>query len=207
VKPTDAQLDALAERDPVLGKAMEGVTPFPGFPRGVLRGTHFHALARSIIFQQLATPAARTIYERVRDLTRGRKFPKAPDILAMSDPVLRSAGLSASKVKALKDLADKSESGEVNLRSIGRYDNDEIVDRLTRVWGIGEWTAQMFLLFKLGRLDVMAPGDLGLREGMRILDGLDERPSARELEERSGVWRPLRSVAAWTLWRLVDAED
>ena len=207
MKPTPSQLKALAERDPVLGRAMERTPDFPGFPRGVLRGTHFHALARSIIYQQLATAAARTIYERVRDLTPGRDFPKPDDFLSMPESVLRSAGLSKNKLKAIKDLAAKSESGEVNLRVLGRYDDDEVVSRLTEVWGIGEWTAQMFLIFKLGRLDVVAPTDLGLQEGLRVLDGLDARPSPAELDARAEVWSPLRSVASWTLWRLLELDD
>jgi len=207
VKPTSSQLRALAKRDPALGDAMKRVPNFPGFPRGVLRGTHFHALARSIIFQQLATAAASTIYARVRDLTPGRDFPKPTEFLSMPEPVLRSAGLSRSKLKAIRDLAAKSESGEVNLRVLGRYEDEEVVSRLTEVWGIGEWTAQMFLIFKLGRLDVMAPTDLGLQEGMKVLDGLDERPSAADLADRAEVWKPLRSVAAWTLWRLLEVDD
>jgi len=190
-----------------MGRAMKVVPPFPGFPRGILKGTHFHAIARSIIYQQLATAAATTIYKRVRDLTPGRSFPKPTEFLEMPDGVLRSAGLSGSKLKAIRDLAGKSESGEVNLKTLGRYPDDEVIARLTEVWGIGEWTAQMFLMFKLGRLDVMAPGDLGLQEGLRRLDDLDERPSPMELAERAEAWQPLRTVAAWVLWRLLEVED
>jgi DNA-3-methyladenine glycosylase II len=207
VNPTPVQLRALARNDPALGLAMKRVPPFPGFPRGALRGTHFHAISRSIVYQQLATAAAATIYGRVRDLTPGRSFPKPTEILEMPEGVLRSAGLSRSKLKAIRDLAEKSESGEVKLRTLGRCTNDEVVDRLTQVWGVGEWTAQMFLMFKLGRLDVMAPGDLGLQEGMRRLDGLADRPSPQELHDRAEAWRPLRTVAAWTLWRLLDMDD
>lgn len=189
-----------------MGRAMKLVPSFPGFPRGVLRGTHFHAISRSIVYQQLATAAAATIYGRVRDLTPGRSFPKPREILEMPEGILRSAGLSRAKLKAIRDLAEKSESGEVKLATIGRCSDEEVVARLTQVWGIGEWTAQMFLMFKLGRLDVMAPGDLGLQEGLRKLDGLDDRPSPEELTERAEAWRPLRTVAAWTLWRLLDID-
>jgi DNA-3-methyladenine glycosylase II len=185
---------------------MKVVPPFPGFPRGALKGTHFQAISRSIVFQQLATAAAATIYGRVRDLTPGRSFPKPTEILEMPEGVLRSAGLSRSKLRAIRDLAEKSESGEVQLKTLGRCTNGEVVERLTRVWGIGEWTAQMFLMFKLGRLDVMAPGDLGLQEGLRRLDGLDGRPSPADLEERAQDWQPLRTVAAWTLWRLLEVD-
>jgi DNA-3-methyladenine glycosylase II len=185
---------------------MKLVPPFPGFPRGVLRGTHFHAISRSIIYQQLATAAAATIYMRVRDLSPGRSFPKPTEILEMPEGVLRSAGLSRGKLKAIRDLAQKSESGEVRLKTLGRLTDEEVVARLTRVWGIGEWTAHMFLMFKLGRLNVMAPGDLGLQEGLRRLDGLEARPSPLELADRAEDWRPLRTVAAWTLWRLLEVD-
>jgi len=95
-------------------------------------------------------------------------------------------------------------SGQLRLRGIAGQDDDEVIRRLTTVWGIGEWTAQMFLIFKLGRLDIMPSGDLGVQEGMRLLDGLDTRPSPAELLIRSEVWRPLCSVATWFLWRLTD---
>ncbi len=183
---------------------MRGLPPFPGFPVGVLRGPHFHAVARSIVYQQLATGAATSIYGRVRDLTPGTGFATAHQVLGLSDDELRGAGLSRNKARAIKDLATKTVNGELGLRSIGRYGDDEVVRRLTTVWGVGEWTAHMFLIFKLGRLDVMPAGDLGVKEGLRMLDELEGRPEPEELLERAEVWRPLRSVAAWFLWRLTD---
>jgi len=126
-------------------------------------------------------------------------------MLALSDERLRGAGLSGNKTKAVRDLATRIVSGDLRLRGIDRHDDEEIIRRLTTVWGIGEWTAQMFLIFKLGRLDVMPAGDLGVQEGLRVLDGLDGRPSAAALLGRAEVWRPLCSVAAWFLWRLADA--
>ncbi len=195
---------ALRTRDPVLAAAMKGLPPFPEFPLKALRGPHFHMLARSIIYQQLATKAAATIYGRVRALSEGPRFPTPERVLALSDERLRGAGLSGNKTKALRDLAGRIMSGELRLSGIARQDDDEIIRRLTTVWGIGEWTAQMFLIFKLGRLDVMPSGDLGVQEGLRVLDGLDGRPSAPALLERAEVWRPLCSVAAWFLWRLAD---
>ena len=95
-------------------------------------------------------------------------------------------------------------SGALPLASIGRRADEEVVERLIEVRGVGPWTAQMFLMFRLGRLDVLAPGDLGLQEGLRRLDGLEERPTPRELEARGQAWAPLRSVASWVLWRLSD---
>ena len=203
--PTQAQLSALGRRDPVLGAAIRLLPPFPTFPVATFKGPYFHVLARSIIYQQLATRAAATIHDRVRKLSPGPRFPTPVQMLAFSDEQLRGAGLSGNKTKAVRDLAVRIVSGELSLRGIARHDDDEIIRRLTVVWGIGEWTVQMFLIFKLGRLDVMPAGDLGVQEGLRILDGLDGRPSPKMLLERSEVWRPLCSVAAWFLWRLTDA--
>ena len=206
MKPTLEQLRSLAARDPVLGVAMKRVPPFPGFPAGQLaRGSHFQAIARSIAYQQLAGAAARTIYGRVCALTPGPRFPTVEECLSLPDELLRGAGLSAGKTRAVKDLAGQCAAGSVRLRAVSRMTDDEVVGMLSGVWGIGEWTAQMFLMFRLGRLDVMPAGDLGVREGVRILDGLVERPAPRAVVERAEPWRPLRSVATWVLYRLCDA--
>ena len=206
MKPTPAQLKELAKHDPLLGAAMKRVPLFPTMPPPLLRGSNFHTIARSIVYQQLATAAARTIYGRVRDLTADKGFPTAGQLLALPEESLRGAGLSGAKTKAILDLATKVESGELRLGGLGRLADDEIVRRLTTVWGIGEWTAQMFLIFKLGRLDVMPSKDLGVQEGLRRLDGLVERPESDDLLARAELWRPLRSVASWVLWRLTDKD-
>ena len=203
--PTKAQIAALRCRDPVLGGVIPSLPPFPEIPLKSFRGPHFHVLARSIIYQQLATKAAATIYLRLKELSQGPQFPTPEQMLALPDERLRAAGLSANKTKAVRDLATRIVSGDLRLRGIGRHEDDEIIRRLTTVWGIGEWTAQMFLIFKLGRLDVMPSGDLGVQEGLRVLDGLEERPSPEALLGRAEVWRPLCSVAAWFLWRISDA--
>jgi DNA-3-methyladenine glycosylase II len=204
--PTPGQLRALRRRDPVLARAMRGVPPFPDLAAESRRraGTHFHALARAIIYQQLAGAAARTIHDRVLALTPGSRFPRPEEVLRLSPARLRRAGLSASKQQALRDLAGRATSGELGLRSIGRLPDQAIVDRLTTVRGIGEWSAQMFLLFRLGRLDVMPATDLGIREGVRRLDGLAERPTPAAVLERARPWHPVCSVASWVLWRLAD---
>ncbi|MYB04970.1 MAG: DNA-3-methyladenine glycosylase 2 family protein [Gemmatimonadetes bacterium] len=205
IRPTPEQLDRLARSDPLLGAAMSRLTAYPGFPHGVLaRGSHFQAIARSVTFQQLAGAAARTIYGRVCELTPGERFPTASECLALPDEAFRGAGLSSAKTRAIKDLAGKCADGSVRLRAVGRMSDAEIIEMLTAVWGIGEWTAQMFLIFRLGRLDVMPAGDLGVRAGVRILDGLDERPTQKAVLERAEVWRPLRSVATWLMYRLCD---
>ena len=204
MKPSTAQITALESRDPALGAVMRRLPPFPDLPVGSYRGPYFQVLARSIIYQQLATRAAATIYGRVRRLGTGSRFPTPDHVLAFSEDVLREAGLSRNKTKAIRQLAEKILSGELILRGIARHDDDEVTRRLTTVWGIGEWTAQMFLIFKLGRLDVLPTGDLGVQEGLRILDGLSTRPSPEALRDRAECWRPLCSVATWYLWRLTD---
>jgi DNA-3-methyladenine glycosylase II len=203
-RPTPAQLSALFRRDPALAGIRNGLPPFPGFPVAHTR-PHFHTLARIIIYQQLAVGAARTIHDRVMALSPNpRRFPTSGEVLALPTEALRKAGLSRNKLKAILDLAEHVQEGRLNLKTLYRLPDDEIVERLTSVWGIGAWTSQMFLLFQLGRLDVFAPGDLGLQEGIRILDGQAARPSPPQAMERAEVWRPLRSVASWYLWRLAD---
>ncbi len=204
MRPTPAQLRALARRDPVLGRVMKKLPPFPDFPVKP-KPPHFHALARIIIYQQLATGAARTIHGRVKALSpKPRRFPTAAELLSIPEEELREAGLSRSKLRAIRDLAEKVVTGEMKIRSLSHLSDEEVEGQLTAVWGIGEWSAQMFLLFHLGRLNILAPGDLGLQEGIRILDGLEERPKPAAALQRAEVWAPLRSVASWYLWRLKD---
>ena len=202
--PSAAQLRSLRRRDPVLAPAMRRVAPFPGFPAPGAADSHFHSLAKAIVHQQLALPAARTIHSRVRSLTPGPRFPKPEEVLELPLEDLRAAGLSGSKAAALQDLSSKTLDGTLRLRGLGRLADEEVIERLVQVRGIGEWTAHMFLLFRLGRLDVMAPADLGLQQGMKVLDGLADRPTPGQLAERAEDWRPLRSVASWVLWRLLD---
>jgi 3-methyladenine DNA glycosylase/8-oxoguanine DNA glycosylase len=125
--------------------------------------------------------------------------------LRLSESALRAAGMSRNKLLALRDLAARLEDGRLDLARSSRRTDQEVIERLTEVRGIGTWSAQMFLMFRLGRLDVMPAGDLGVREGLRLLDGLDARPSVDEALERAEIWRPLRSVGAWAMWRLVEA--
>jgi 3-methyladenine DNA glycosylase/8-oxoguanine DNA glycosylase len=133
---------------------MTGLDPFPGFPVEP-RLPYFHALARIIIYQQLAGAAAQNIHGRVQALSPNpRRFPTAGEILALPEGSLRGAGLSRSKLKAILDLAERVQEGRLKLRGLHRHSDEEVLDRLTAVWGIGEWSAQMFLLFHLGRLDI-----------------------------------------------------
>lgn len=207
-RPTASELRALRRRDPRLAAAMGRLPAFPGFPDAAQTSspTHWHALARAIVFQQLATAAATTIHRRVCALTPGEALAEPDEFLRLDDPALRSAGLSVNKIAALRDLASRIVDGRLPLHDLHEAPDEAIVERLVAVRGIGVWSAHMFLLFRLGRLDVGASGDLGVREGLRLLDELDERPTEKVAAARMEAWRPLRSVGSWLMWRLVDLE-
>ena len=206
MKPTPAQLRALARRDPALGRALRGLEPFPGFPaRGHPRQrSHYAALTSAIVYQQLSTKAAATIWSRVCALDGAEHFPEPAQFLAHPDERLRAAGLSRAKVAALRDLCARIEDGRLALPRLSRLADERVIEELVAVRGIGRWSAQMFLLFRLGRLDVLAEGDLGVQEGLRLLDGLPERPGPAEVLARARCWSPLSSVGCWYMWRLVD---
>jgi 3-methyladenine DNA glycosylase/8-oxoguanine DNA glycosylase len=166
----------------------------------------FDSLSESIVYQQLTGKAAATIFERVRDLFPDRRFGPS-DILATPDDVLRSAGLSRAKAKALRDLAQKTVDGAVpEVGRLRRMSDDQIVDALTPIRGIGRWTVEMMLIFRLGRPDVLPVDDYGVRKGYAALHGLSALPTPKQLAQCGERWRPFRSVAAWYLWRAVDGK-
>ena len=191
---------ALAERDPVLAGLIATSGPCAigrrGFP------SHFEALCRSIVYQQLAGKAAAAIWARFRALVPGKLT--AESVLALDEQQLRGAGLSGAKARSISDLATNVAGGQVHLSKTARMSDDEIVAELSRVWGIGVWTAQMFLIFQLGRLDVWPVLDLGVRNGYARLHGLADVPTAKDLDPLGEVYRPFRSIAAWYCWRAVD---
>ena len=196
----DAAAKALAERDPAIAKLVDAA----GLPK--LRppqATHFQALVRSILYQQLAGTAAAAIHGRLIAALDGRVEPDA--VLALSDETLRGAGLSGNKAASIRDLAAKVVDGTVVLdpRGLRREPDDEVIARLTTVRGIGRWTAEMFLLFQLRRLDVWPTGDLGVRRGYGLAHAIP-MPTPKELEARGEPYRPYRSVAAWYCWRAVE---
>jgi DNA-3-methyladenine glycosylase II len=162
---------------------------------------HFAALAESILYQQLAGAAARAIHGRFIALFDGDLAPDA--VLAVPPRKLRAAGLSRSKVASIHDLAAKVVDGTVPLRRIGRLADDAVVDRLTVVRGIGRWTAEMFLIFQLRRLDVWPVGDYGVRKGYALAYGLRKLPTPKQLDAAGERFRPYRTVAAWYCWQAV----
>ena len=190
----------LATRDPVIARLVAATGP-PRFRRPL--DSHFAALVRAIVYQQLAGVAAAAIHRRL--LTTLNDDVRPETLIALSAYSLRAVGLSASKATSLQDLASKVLDGTVVLspRGVSRQSDEEIVARLSAVRGIGPWTSQMFLMFQLRRLDVWPIGDLGVRRGYGLAWDVP-MPSARELEPRGDPYRPYRSVVAWYCWRAVE---
>jgi DNA-3-methyladenine glycosylase II len=189
----------IARVDPAFGPVIEAVGPFDPRPP---EGDYFNTLATSIMFQQLAGNAARAIHGRFLALYDGH--PTAATILRTPIDDLRAVGLSGSKAASILDLALKTSDGTVPLDRIEELTDDEIVTRLVAVRGIGRWTAEMFMIFRLRRLDVWPVDDFGVRKGFTRIHGLSEPPKPKALDAMGDIYRPYRTVAAWYCWRAVD---
>ena len=195
----EAAVAHLRQADPILARVIDAVGPFTLEPRG----GPFPALARAIFFQQLAGPAARAIMKRVLDLlnTDEARFFTPEAFLAAADEDLRTAGLSRQKLSYLRDLADKFASGQLQEDEFAALDDEEVISRVSSVKGIGRWTASMFLIFSLGRPDVLPVDDLGVRRGFQLTYGLDGLASPEQMRAIAEPWRPFRSVGTWYMWR------
>jgi 3-methyladenine DNA glycosylase/8-oxoguanine DNA glycosylase len=193
----------LAAADPQLGDLIARVGPYRMRPKP----THslFTALLRSIVYQQLSGKAAATILGRVNRLFAPRRFPVPGELLRISPEQLRQAGLSAAKTAAVRDLAARTLDGTIPpLARIRRMEDEEIIERLTVVRGIGRWTAEMLLMFRLGRPDVLPVTDLGIRKGFQLTFRTRKLPEAPLIIRRGERWRPYRSVASWYLYRALE---
>jgi DNA-3-methyladenine glycosylase II len=200
---TPAARRALVKADPTLGALMKQVGPFR--MKVASLQSPFMALAESIVYQQLTGKAAATIFGRVCErVGTGKRFtPNA--VLAQSVESLREAGLSGAKTAALRDLAAKALEGEVpTLARARRMSDAALVEHLTKVRGIGQWTVEMLLIFRLGRPDVLPVDDYGIRKGFMRTYGLSELPRPKELLAHGERWRPWRTVASWYLWRSLE---
>ncbi|MDX1983891.1 MAG: DNA-3-methyladenine glycosylase [Bryobacteraceae bacterium] len=187
--------------DPVLRRVIEQVGPC----RIEYREPSFETLVRSIVFQQLSGNVARVIFRRLAEaMPEGGLTPKA--ILKMREEKMRKLGLSGQKTAYIRDLAKQTAEGAVDFLSLASASDDEVIAALTRVKGVGVWTAQMFLIFALARPDVLPTGDLGIRKAMQNAYGLAELPKPPVMEEIAGPWRPYCSVACWYMWRSLDGE-
>jgi DNA-3-methyladenine glycosylase II len=192
--------------DPVLAAVIERVGPCRLEPRN--EGTHFDALVRSIVYQQLSGKAAATILARVHGLY-GDRSPTPAELLATPDETLRAAGLSRQKLSYLKDLAAKVESGAVPLAAdtIDHLTDDEIIQRLVQVKGIGRWTVHMFLMFRLGRPNVLPELDLGIQNAIKRAYRMRKQPGPKDVLRIGKKWAPYSSVASWYLWRSLEAQE
>ena len=196
----------LSQADKTLARLIKKVGPCRLEPQ--TKRAPFQALVRSVTFQQLNGKAAETILGRVLALYPAKKFPSPEDLLATPDEKLRAAGLSRNKTAAVKDIAAKTIAGVVpDSRTIKKLSNEEILERLTSVRGVGPWTVEMLLMFTLGREDVFPVTDFGVRKGFALTYGLKELPSPKELLAHGEKWRPHRTTASWYLWRAVDLEN
>jgi DNA-3-methyladenine glycosylase II len=190
---------SLSRRDPVLRPLIKRVGPCALRPQDDL----FAALVRSIVAQQISTRAAASISARLlAGPCQGVLTPAA--IVKSSEEELRGAGLSSGKMRSLRDLAERVHSGALRLDSFGGLSDEEVIEQLLPVRGIGRWTAQMLLIFALGRGDVLPVDDFGLRAAVQRHYGLEELPKRDRLEELGSRWRPYRSIATWYLWRSLD---
>jgi len=197
-------LEHLRAADPGLARIIDAVGPFR--MQVARTPSLFGALARSIVYQQLNGKAAETIFARLCALfPRAHEGPTAEQILRTSDERLRSAGLSRQKLLSLRDLAQHSAAGTLpTLEEAGRMTDEAIVERLTAVRGIGRWTVEMLLMFRLGRPDVLPIGDYGVRKGFAVGFRKRRPPTPEELARHGERWRPYRTVASWYLWRAAD---
>ncbi len=165
---------------------------------------YFAALLESIVSQQLSVKASATIFRRFLELYPGKRYPKPAEVVATSEAQLRAAGLSRQKLTYIKDLAEKFENGLIKPRKFSKMSDQQIIAALTQVKGVGRWTAEMFLIFSLNRLDVLPVDDLGFRKAVKIAYRLAELPAAEKLQKIAEPWRPYRSIATWYLWASLD---
>jgi DNA-3-methyladenine glycosylase II len=190
--------------DPILARVIEQVGPC----RIALRtdGTHYHALTRAIVFQQLSGKAAGTIFGRFNALYPANS-PTPEAVLATSDEQLRAVGLSRQKVGYMRDLSLKVTTGDLPLDAVEHMADDDLIAHLVQVKGIGRWTAQMFLMFRLGRPDVLPELDLGIQNAIRKAYRMRKRPTPKQVKRIGAKWSPHSSVASWYLWRSLEDGD
>lgn len=201
----DHSLAHLREADPVLATLIEQVGPIEVRPTGP---NAYQALSRSIIFQQLSGTAAGAIYRKFQALfgIEGDAFPSPEMVLPLSDEELRSAGLSRQKIASIRDLSEHFASGELGTEQFEHWEDEEIIAHLTRVRGVGRWTAEMFLMFHLRRPDVLPVNDLGINRAIMKRYGLEAMPKPDAVKTIGEPWRPHATVACLYLWRSEDVK-
>ena len=191
--------------DPVLGAAIKRIGPCLMAERQ--RKDHLSALVSSIVSQQLSTKAAATIFKRFLALFPDQHIPGAAAIAALDAATLRGVGLSGQKVSYLRDLTARLEDGRLTLDDLEHLDDEGVIERLVAVRGFGRWTAEMFLMFRLHRPDVLPVGDLGIVNAVQRMYRLRKKPDPKRLLKLGEAWRPYRSVASWYLWQSLQLKD
>ena len=190
----------LSDIDPIMANAIERVGPCTLIPNPQL----FETLVDAIISQQISVKAADAIMARLRSVlhaeANGMISPEA--LLSLEEDTLRAAGLSPQKMRYIRDLTERVSSGELDLERLSELDDEAVITELVKVKGIGRWTAEMMLIFSLGRPDVLPVDDLGFVEGVREACSLETRPTPKEMRERGEVWRPYRTFATWYMWSI-----
>lgn len=198
----DAAVSWLIKADPILGAAIKRLGPCTFKP------THkdpFAELGESIIYQQLSGKAAGTIAGRFRGLF-GNKWPDAPQLLATPEKTIRGVGISQAKMLALYDLAKHAQGGQLKKSFLENLSDEALIQHVDKIRGIGRWTAEMFLIFSLGRPDVFPLDDLGIQKGIQILFNYKKLPAKSTMARHAKKWRPHRTLATWYLWRLTDSQ-
>jgi DNA-3-methyladenine glycosylase II len=193
----------LCFRDPILAKVIKRIE-LP--ERKEKRANHFRSLVSSIINQQLSGKAADTIEKRFRSLFPDKKFPLPEDVLKMPASRLRRAGLSEMKVKYIKNLAKEIVNGKLDFRKLRCLENEEIIIEITKLKGVGRWTAEMFLMFSLNRPDVFSAGDFGLKKAIKNLYELEDLPDEKTANRLAKKWSPYRTLACRYLWASIDSK-
>jgi len=194
----------LRKVDPALAQVIYKIGPYKGWQAS--NGTHFDAVCRSIVFQQLSGKAAGTIHGRFQGLYGGRT-PLPDELATTSDEKLRAVGLSRQKSAYLKDLGARVTAGQLPIETLHELTDEEVISALTQVKGIGRWTAQMFLMFRLGRPDVLPDLDLGVQKGIQRTYRLRKLPTPERVKKIGAKWAPHSTVACWYLWRSLENGD
>lgn len=196
-------INYLKQSDSILGQLIEQIGPCQ-LDTSQHNGDLLNTLARAILHQQLSTKAAATIYSRFLQLYADQGLPSALDLLNTPEDVLRSVGISRPKIGYLKDLATKVLEGLPTLEELEAMDDESIIKALIPIKGIGRWTVQMLLIFRMNRLDVLPVDDLGVRAAIRKMYGLDALPTRQMVEHIGQKWKPYCSIASWYLWRSLE---
>ena len=190
------------KNEPKLAEIIKQIGPY----KIKITKNRFQSLVGAIVTQQLTGAAANSIMRKFRKLD-DNSFQKPIDVIKTSNQRLRKTGLSRMKILYIKELSKKIERNELNLRTISKLKDDQVIQNLTEVKGIGRWTAEMFLIFSLGRLDVLPVDDLGLKKGIQLMFSLNELPKGEQIEKLAQKWKPYRTVATWYLWKSMKKFD